>query len=44
MAVAEDLAEPARPASKLLRAEGGSHMPPITHADLLAQQILEFAR
>jgi pimeloyl-ACP methyl ester carboxylesterase len=44
MAVAEDLAERARPASKLLRVEGGSHMLPITHADLLAQQILEFAR
>jgi pimeloyl-ACP methyl ester carboxylesterase len=44
MAVAEDLAERARPASKLVRVEGGSHMLPITHAGLLAQQILEFAR
>ncbi len=44
MAVAEDLAARARPDSKLVRVAGGSHMLPITHADLLAQQILRFAR
>ena len=44
MAVAADLAARAQPDSKLVRVEGGSHMLPITHADLLAQQILGFAR
>jgi pimeloyl-ACP methyl ester carboxylesterase len=44
IAVAEDLEARARPNSKLLRVEGGSHMLPITHADLLARKILEFGR
>ncbi len=44
MTVAEDLAARALPDSRLLRVEGGSHMLPITHADGLAPEILEFAR
>jgi len=40
--VGEDLYERAQPDSKLLRVVGGSHMLPITHADLLAEHLLEF--
>jgi pimeloyl-ACP methyl ester carboxylesterase len=43
LAVGEDLYARARPAAKMVRVEGGSHMLPITHPDLLAQHILEFA-
>jgi len=40
--VGEDLYERAQPDAKLLRVVGGSHMLPITHADLLAEHLLEF--
>jgi pimeloyl-ACP methyl ester carboxylesterase len=42
MDVAEDLHRRAQPDAKLLRVEGGSHMLPITHPDLLAQHLIEF--
>ena len=42
MDVAEDLFQRAQPDAKLLRVPGGSHMLPITHADLLAQHLFEF--
>jgi len=41
--VGEDLFSRAKPAAKMVRVEGGSHMLPITHPDLLAQHLLEFA-
>jgi peroxiredoxin len=43
MDVAEDLYRRAQPDAKLLRVEGGSHMLPITHPDLLARHILEWS-
>jgi pimeloyl-ACP methyl ester carboxylesterase len=42
MNVAEDLYQRALPDAKLLPVPGGSHMLPITHADLLAQHLFEF--
>jgi non-heme chloroperoxidase len=41
--VGEDLYSRTRPHARMLRVEGGSHMLPITHPDLLAQHILGFA-
>lgn len=43
MGVGEHLYQRAQPDAKLLRIPGGSHMIPITHAELLARQILEFS-
>jgi pimeloyl-ACP methyl ester carboxylesterase len=43
MGVGEDLYQRAQPDAKLFRVVGGSHMIPITHAELLARQILEFS-
>jgi pimeloyl-ACP methyl ester carboxylesterase len=42
-AVAEDLYQRTQPDSELVRVEGGSHMLPITHTDLLAQRIAIFS-
>jgi pimeloyl-ACP methyl ester carboxylesterase len=41
-AVGNDLYERALPDATILRVEDGSHMLPITHADLLARRLLEF--
>jgi pimeloyl-ACP methyl ester carboxylesterase len=40
--VGNDLYERALPDASILRVAGGSHMLPITHADLLARRLLEF--
>jgi pimeloyl-ACP methyl ester carboxylesterase len=41
--VGEDLHARTQPGSELLRVEGGSHMLPITHSELLAERILAFS-
>jgi non-heme chloroperoxidase len=44
IAVGEDLYEQAGPGSQILRVDGGSHMLPITHPELLAERIQGFSR
>ncbi|MCP4003040.1 MAG: alpha/beta hydrolase [bacterium] len=43
LSVGEDLYRRTQPESKILRVSGGSHMLPVTHAELLAQHILSFS-